>query len=261
MLNSKLKIKKSTVKKQLPLFFLFLLFAFHFLIFTSCKSDKENLSLKNISDYYPLQTGKYITYQLDSLVWISFGTRDTTISYQVKYEVDSLIKDNIGRNAYRIFRYIRKNDQQSWTPQGSCLVLNTGNTLEYAENNFRYIKLAAPIENGFSWKGNAYIDTYSANSDLHYMDNWDYMYANAGSSETIGNNTFDNVITVNQRDEVVGLPDNPDAYSEVNFSQEKYAKGIGLVYRKFNHKEYQPNNGGYVADGSYGITLSIIDHN
>ena len=30
---------------------------------------------------------------------------------------------------------------------------------------------------------------------------------------------------------------------------------------KFNHKEYQPNNGGYVADGSYGITLTMIDHN
>ena len=195
------------------------------------------------------------------MVWISFGTRDTTISYQVKYEVDSLIKDNNGRDAYRIFRYIRKNAQQSWVPQGSCMALNTGNTLEFTENNLRYIKLAAPIENGFSWKGNTYIDTYSANSDLHYMDNWDYTFANIGSSESIGTNMLNDLITVNQRDELVGLPDNPDSYSEINFSQEKFAKGIGLVYKKFNHKEYQPNNGGYVADGSYGITLTMIDHN
>jgi hypothetical protein len=68
-------------------------------------------------------------------------------------------------------------------------------------------------------------------------------------------------VSILQRDEIIGLPDQPDSYSEINFSKEIYAKDIGLVYRKFNHKEYQPNNGGYVAEGSYGITLTMIDHN
>jgi hypothetical protein len=194
-------------------------------------------------------------------VWISFGTRDTTISYQVKYEVDALITDNNGKPAYRVFRYIRKNATQSWLPQGTCMAMNTGNNIEWVENNMRFIKLTTPVEEGKSWKGNSYIDTYSANSDLHYMDNWDFTYQMVGSTYNTGTLNFDNTLTVQQRDEVVGLPDNPDSYSEINFSQEKYALGIGLIYRQFNHKEYQPNNGGYVAEGSYGITMRLIDYN
>ena len=239
----------------------FLLFTFSFLLINSCKSDKENLAVTGANEYFPLQTGKYLTYQTDSLVWISFGTRDTTISYQVKYEVDALITDNNGKPAYRVFRYIRKNATQSWLPQGTCMAMNTGNNIEWVENNMRFIKLTTPVEEGKSWKGNSYIDTYSANSDLHYMDNWDFTYQMVGSTYNTGTLNFDNTLTVQQRDEVVGLPDNPDSYSEINFSQEKYALGIGLIYRQFNHKEYQPNNGGYVAEGSYGITMRLIDYN
>ena len=239
----------------------FLLFTFYFLLFQSCKQEKEILQVPSLNEYFPLETGRYITYQLDSLVWVNFGTRDTTISYQVKFQTDSLIEDNLGRPAYRIFRYIRKNSSQPWMPEGTFMAINTGSTVELLENNMRFIKLAAPVQNDFSWKGNTYVDTYSANSTLHYMDNWDYVYANIGAAEMIGTNNLDKVLTVNQRDEVVGLPDNPDSYSEINYSQEKYALGIGLVYKKFNHKEFQPNNGGYVADGSYGITLTMIDHN
>ena len=88
-------------------------------------------------------------------------------------------------------------------------------------------------------------------------------HVGAASIEDIHNPkfNFENVITVLQRDEIIGVPDEPSSYSEVNYSQEKYAKGIGLIYRKFFHSEYQPNNGGYFADGSYGVTYTIIDHN
>ena len=48
---------------------------------------------------------------------------------------------------------------------------------------------------------------------------------------------------------------------QINYAQEKYALGIGMVYKTFLHKEYQPNNGGYVADGSYGVTYTMIEHN
>jgi hypothetical protein len=208
-----------------------------------------------------MQTGKYIIYQLDSLVYVAFGTRDTTIRYQVKYETDSLIQDNLGRSAYRVFRFIRKNENENWTPDATFMSIATNNQVEFVENNLRFIKLKAPIVNGFSWKGNSFIDTYSANSPVRYLDNWDYTYESVGESQLIGSNTIENCISILQRDEVIGLPDQPDSYSEINYSKEVYAKGIGLVYKKFNHKEYQPNNGGYVAEGSYGITLTMIDHN
>src|SRR5437868_6927010 len=86
------------------------------LIFCSCKKESETYSAVGLSDYYPLEPGKYITYKLDSLVYLSFGTRDTTISYEAKYVVDSLLTDNMGRPAYRVFRFLRKQAPDGWFP-------------------------------------------------------------------------------------------------------------------------------------------------
>lgn len=242
---------------QLTFFSLFLMFI---LSLSSCNKT-ETYPTAALEDYHPLQQGKYIVYQLDSLKYLSFGTRDTTVTYQVKYLTDTIITDNLGRKAWRIFRFIRKNETEAWATDATFMAVPGNNQMEFIENNLRYIKLHLPIENNFSWKGNSYIDTYSAFSDIKYLDNWDYMYSGIGSTENFGGQTFSDVLTVNQRDEVIGDPNDPSSYSEINYGQEKYAKNIGLVYRKFFHKEYQPGNGGYAADGSYGVTLTIIDHN
>ena len=240
--------------------FFIICFLFLNLYLFSCKKS-ETLTTAVLSDYYPLQTGKYITYQLDSLVYLSFGTRDTTVSYQVKYLTDSLLTDNLGRPAYRIFRYIRKSGNNPWIPEGTCMAVIADNGIEFIENNLRFVKLKLPFKDYFTWKGNSFIDTYSANSIFRYLDNWDYTYENAGQSDIIGNFSLDNTITVNQRDEIIGDPNDASGYSEINFGQEKYANGIGMVYRKLFHSEFQPGNGGYFADGSYGVTYTMIDHN
>jgi hypothetical protein len=245
------------MRKYLPLFCL----AVIVLLLSSCKKSTEEFKSATLNDYYPLQTGKYITYQLDSLVYIVFGTRDTTISYQVKYVTDSLLTDNMGRPAYRIFRFIRKSDLQPWTPNGTTMAVITSSKLEYVENNLRFQKLSLPVSNAYSWKGNSYIDTYSSNSTLQYLADWDYTYSNVGAPDMIGSFSLDNTLTVEQRDEIIGNPEDPTSYSEINYGQEKYAAGIGLVYRKFLHKQFQPGNGGYVEDGSYGVTYTMIDHN
>ena len=176
--------------------------------------------------------------------------------------VDSLTTDNLGRPAYRIFRFLRKADPDAWVPSGTFMAILTTASMEFTENNMRFIKLKFPLDDGFTWKGNAYIDTYSLNSDVKYLDDWDYVYQNVGQPATVGAFNLDQTLTVNQRDETIGDPSDPSAYSEVNFGQEQYAFGIGLVYRKFFHSEFQPDpSPGYIADGSYGVTLTMIDHN
>ena len=242
--------------------YLFLTAACLILLLNACKKENDVFSTITLDSYYPLQTGKYITYQLDSLVYTNFGTQDTTISYEVKYQVDSLITDNLGRPAYRLFRFIRKSAPQPWVPSGTFMAVNSTSSVEFIENNLRYIKLKLPVKDGYLWKGNVFIDTYSLNSTLKYLDDWDYVYAGVGQPATVGGFSLDNTLTVQQRDEVIGDPSFPDSYSEINFGEEKYAQGIGLVYRKFFHSEFQPDPApGYIADGSYGVTLTMIDHN
>ncbi len=230
----------------------------------SCSKQLEVIKLTPLSDYYPLQVGKYITYNLDSTVFINFGTKDTVISYQVQDRVDSQITDNLGRPAYRIYRYIRKNSSQPWTPNNTFLAIPTNNSIEFVENNLRFLKLVLPIENGTTWKGNSYIDAYSLNSTLKYLDDWDYSYDSVGATIKLGNIPVSNSIKVNQRDEFLGQdPKLPTTqYAEKNYSVEKYAKGVGLVYKEFLHWEFQGTQPGRPAYYTgYGVKLTIIDHN
>ncbi len=234
------------------------------LVLGACKKQTEEFISAPIENYAPLIAGKFITYKLDTFKYLPFRLKDTTISYQVKHVVDALINDNLGRPSYRIIRYIRKTAQQPWVPDNSFLAVNTGTSLEFIENNMRFLKLKLPIKNDYSWKGNSYLDTYSLNSTVRYLDDWDYIYESLNEPLTLGSLKLDSTIKVNQRDEVIGNPADPKSYSERNFGVEIYAKGIGLVYRKFLHTEFQPatpGTGASYSDGSYGVTLTMIDHN
>lgn len=230
--------------------------------FSACKKSTEDFKLVSVSNYYPLQVGKYITYNLDSTVFINFGRKDTVISYQVKHQVDALITDNLGRPAYRIIRYIRKTAANAWVPDNTFMAVPSEFTVEFIENNLRFIKLKSPVRNGYTWKGNSYIDTYSLNSDVKYLADWDYTYDSVNVKLTLGAFTMDSTLKVNQRDEILGNPSDPNSYHEINFGAEKYAKGIGLIYRNFLHVEYQPPvSGGSGYKQGYGVRLTMIDHN
>jgi hypothetical protein len=231
-------------------------------IFSACKKSTEELAVTTVQEYSPLVIGKYITYNLDSTVFINFGTKDTIMKYQIKHQVDALITDNLGRPAYRIIRYIRKTAANPWVPDNTFLTLSTDNTIEYIENNMRFLKLKGPVRDALTWKGNSYIDTYSLNSNVKYLDGWDYTYEDVNQPLTIGTYTLDSTLFVNQRNEVIGNPNDPNSYSEKNFGAENYAKGIGLVYRDFLHVEYQPPTPGRAGYRiGYGVKMTMIDHN
>ena len=231
-------------------------------VLASCSKKTEELSFGNIQDYNLQVVGKQITYKLDSTLFINFGTKDTVVSYFVKDSVMAQITDNLGRTAYRIFRYSRKTTTAPWVASNTFMTVPVNNTIEFIENNLRFIKLKQPLRDAYSWKGNSYLDTYSLTSDIKYMDDWDYTYEAVNETITLNGVNIDSTITVNERDEVIGNISDPNSYSEKNLSIEKYAKGIGLVYRNFLHREYQPPTpgGGNYRTG-YGVTLTMLSHN
>ena len=243
----------------------FFLITVSLVFFSACKKSTEDLNTAALSDYYPLQVGKYVTYNLDStVVYQNFGQTIAVIRYQVKLVVDAQVTDNLGRPAYRIIRYIRKTPANPWVSDNTFMAVPTDFSIEFIENNFRFLKMKAPVREGYSWKGNTYIDTYSLNSNVKYLADWDYTYDSLNYPIQIGALLIDSTLKVSQRDEIIGNPSNPGSYSEVNIGEEKYAKGIGLVYRRFLHTEYQPPTPGHpgaYADASYGVTMTMIDHN
>lgn len=227
-------------------------------------SKKEVTDYPSMADYYPLQVGKTFTYRLDSTVRTNFGAALTVYYYLAKDSVESQFNDAQGRPSYRIFRYIRDTAQtQPWkylTTLVSTFDLNR-KWVENVDNNLRYIILHEPVTEGYSWKGNSYIDTKSGNSLVKYLDEWNYTYENIGQPYTVRKGTFDTTITVLQADEVSPPgPFNSSNYQQTNYSVEVYAKGVGLIYKEFIHKTWQITPPpAHWDDDSYGIRLNLVN--
>lgn len=236
------------------------------LLLNACKKQTEDFKTAAIGDYAPLAVGKYIIYQLDSFVYLPFGTRDTIISYQVKYLVADSLTDNLGRKTFRVSRQIRKTAADEWNTDNSFSVINTGNTYEFTDNNLRFIDLTLPIKNDQTWKGNSYLpdNPYSAfEFASDFTSDWDYVYQDVDQPLSLGALNFDSTISVLQRDDVLGDPAIPGtSFAEKTYSIEKYAKGVGLVYKDFLHWEFQGGNPGVQNNyKGFGIKLTAIEYN
>lgn len=236
----------------------------------SCSDKKEDLQLESVSDYIPVQVGKYITYRLDSLVFVDFQRDPETHSYLVKHVVDAQITDGQGNPSYRIYRYIKNADGSGeWNANGSYVITPFNNRIELVEDNLRFIKLQAPVREGTTWRGNTYLptdpyDSYGFNfSNDDDIRTWDFYYQLFESSYSVNGETYADVWTVEQQDDFSNVPvADPESYGYKSRSVEKYSKGIGLVYREYELWEYQPNLSGpdpYYT--GFGITMWMVDHN
>ena len=213
----------------------------------------------------PLELGKYIMYQLDSTVYTNLGASKEIHSYVIKDTIQSITTDNIGRKAFSIIRLMRnKADTNNWTHVDAYLAIADSTTLEWIESNKRFIKMKAPIKNGFSWKGNTFINTISV-PEASYLHDWTYTYENINNPIKLNNQSIPFAISILQRNDTIGDPSNKKVYSEINYSKEIYGKNIGLIFKEFLHQVWQPGNAnnasGYFEENSYGIKFSILRHN
>src|SRR5579875_2313055 len=182
----------------------------------SCKKVTEQFSSDPVTDYIPSAVGKYIIYRLDSTVFTNFGSTIEVHSYHEKDSVDAQIPDALGRPSYRILRYLRDvTDTLQWQQSSVFWITPTAKTVEVMEDNLRVIKLVLPIVNGFSWKGNEYLDSTPYNdiypnwNESLGMHDWNYTYDSVGATLTLNGKTLNNTITVNSVNQQLNWPPSP----------------------------------------------------
>ena len=194
----------------------------------------------------------------------NFGSALIEKSYLAKDSIESAFSDNEGRLSYRIFRFLTDTAAlQPWSFSTTFYATPTDNTIEYVDNNLRFLKLHAPVVEGYSWLAHSFIDTRSASSTLGYLDDWEYEYRDLNLPFTVFNTSYDSTVTVFQHDETTPEgPFDPANYYQLNKASEVYAKGVGLIYKDFLHWTWQttPPPSKY-EDGSYGVRLRLISHN
>lgn len=244
------------IKKSLP--FLLLAFTLTVAMFSCKKPDDRPAPPQATQEYYPLEIGKWVIYDVDSTIWDDTFCVKRFYNYQVKHIVADTFTDNIGRPSYRVETYIRKRVENDWTAHHVFYVTNTEVTLEMIHDQFRFIKLVFPVSEGTTWKGNNYILT--KDPARSFYDNWDYSYRKVGDIFNTGLKVFDNTITVEHRDDAISDPEVfPDVYAERTSSREVYASGVGMIYREYFRWTYDPTT--TKCRKGNGVVMRAVDHN
>ncbi len=201
------------------------------LIFGSCTKQIEQ---PRADDYFPLEIGKYIVYDVDSTTYDDYSKTTYHNNYQMRYEVVDTFRDNEGRLSYAIDVLQRKTSNDTFVGRDVIHVTKTNGRLEWTQTNAKIIKMIIPIDNSTpSWDGMTYIEPreeamYEYNTSVFP---WDFKYSKIRETFDPGNNFFENTVTVTGIDEQTNQPDD-SVYADRNFYQEVYAKGYGLVYRE-----------------------------
>lgn len=180
------------------------------LMVSSCKKENEIIDLH--LDYFPLEIGTWIIYDVDSIAYNDFTFTVDTFYFQVKEVVAADFTDNEGREAQRIERFYRQHPDSAWVIKNVWTANRTLKTAERVEHNVRFIKLVFPLGNSVSWDGN------KANT----RDEVTYEYDGIHEPFTMGSLSFDSCLFVQQENELT-------LFSH-KYGREVYAKHIGKVF-------------------------------
>jgi hypothetical protein len=202
-------------------------------IFFGCKgsSTLEEFEVAFGYEYFPLEIGKYRTYVVDSTLY-DISDSDSITKTQsrtfVKHVVADTLTDNLGRLAYKIERYERLSDTLQWQIKDIWTAIRTDEGAEWIEENLRFLKMVFPLKEGLDWDGNQYIDITTivpiAGESVEVFKSWSYEVLSVDESDQIGDMVFDEVAHIAQA--------SSENLIELRLSEEKYAKGIGLIYRE-----------------------------
>jgi len=202
----------------------------------SCSKDKEIVEPYLGHDYANLEVGKYVVYDVDSFFYDDFDNSIDSSFFQIKEVVDSKFTDLEGDEAFKIIRYRKISDTTGWvlTDVWSSKLITTN--FQKVEENVRLLKLIFPIRGNATWNGNA----------LNNDGEMTYEYTAIDQSETIGGNVLSNVLTVLQFEEINLI--------EEKVFEEKYAKGLGMVYKRSLNRTRKSLSGHWLG---FDVTMTL----
>ena len=183
--------------------------------------------------YMQLEVGKYIEYQVDSMIYDPTG--DSTVTKTQWFLRDIIVDtlhDNIGELLYKTERFVRKDSLDNWQIQKVYTQSIQGNQGIVTEDNLRFVKLAFPIRQFNTWDPLVHIDkeliiTVAGETLQPFLNNvWRSRIQSANELDTIGGFVFDEVLYLREADT------DGESSIDLRISYEKYARDVGLVFRE-----------------------------
>ena len=199
-----------------------------FLMLISCGSKTEPYIINDDSYLYlPLKLNSEWTYQVDSTIFDNKGAVINDISRIVTEKIIDKFIDETGTDNYLVEQNIYNG--QNLIHSKLFTYISDDNKIIKSEDNLKFIKLIFPVKNGSYWDGNELFDSdntiiYIAGEPIKMYDLWNYRYAEIDGQFTVNGVLYDDVVTVLQTDTENSI--------EKRYSEEKFAKGKGLIYKK-----------------------------
>lgn len=187
----------------------------------SCKKDPpQPVEVDLGHSYAPVEVGRYVIYEVDSIAYDDAIHPADTTRYLLKEIIDSIFNDNAGRPTMRLERYWKiYNDTVPysalpWLGPRVWTATRTSTALERKEENNIYIRLVFPPDKGKKWNGNSY----------NTLGQKDYEILSTDKPDAIGSLSFDSVVTIEQFSQINII--------EFRYEMEQYARGVGLIYKQ-----------------------------
>jgi hypothetical protein len=228
--------------------------------FVSCKKYSEPKT-DPTRNYFPLTFGRSVTFDVDSIYYNEALCTQYRVKSQMKYVVTDTFSDRKNFNnklSYILDVFSRPYAGAMWKPISVIILNPTATGLNWTQDNVKFTKMMFPIQDGFSWKGNAAAPVNDA--DFTFLKDWNYQYRDFRKSYNTGFVNFDNTVTVLENDESVNYPNVDSGVAAYRtYSKAVYAYNVGLVYRELTHWTYQADNSQCV--NGYSVVMRAIDHN
>jgi hypothetical protein len=186
-----------------------------FLCISACDEVERTPLLAD--EYFPLVTGSYIIYTVDSTRIIQ--NVETRYTYQLRVSTGAAYTNGEGNTSFVVQREKRADEAAPWTPAGTWTARKNARQAIVTEGTTSYVKLQFPLTIGGTWDGNA-LNT-------------------KGGTERCDDRDCDRYeITEVTPDVIVTQSNDPDEILRKDIRTETYRKDVGLVYKESTVLEY-----------------------
>ncbi len=182
--------------------------------------------------YFPASEGMVREYRVDTIHYRETLGSDTQRWY-VRQVLGPEMLDLEGQTTYTVEVYRRRQPADNWQYHRTDLIRLSDQRAEYVENNLRFIKLVFPMVQGLRWNGHAFLSDLSSVpvtescNNYQFLEGWQFHYTELDQFVLFDGIPLDSTVLVTQTGE--------QNLIEFNQSSERYAAGIGLIWRRFEH--------------------------
>lgn len=201
-----------------------------FCIVNACKKNETETFVGDYGySYFPDDSGTFVIYQVDSIIYDDFTSTVRTSTIYLKEQVGEQFIDNLGRVGKRIIRSYSNVDStiQKWETNNVYYIVRNTLVAERVEENLRYIKMVFPNEDNKNWLGNKYIISappYIIDTSNYSVRDWKFSISRRDSEYLINSTRYDSTLTITQ------IQDSSAIFKTL--AKEIYAKNVGLIYRE-----------------------------